>query len=207
MAQAAERLAPPRGLLCLVGGVHPDEFAPFLGGGIRTYDALVERNLRSTVVAHEIVGGLMVEAGGGSIVSITAATAFASAPFHALYGAAKAAVVSLARTLAVEWGPLGIRVNTVAPGGVETFPPADRDAMAHVERAVIPLGRRVVPDEIAATALFLLSDLSSAMTGQTLILDGGALSKPSFIDADNVPVFITDPSLREQIRGSATRAI
>jgi len=205
LAQAVERFGPPRGLLCLVGGVHPDEFGPFIGYGTATYDALVDRNLRSAVVAHEVVGSLIVDAGrGGSMVSVTAATAIASAPYHALYGAAKAAVISLARTLAVEWGPLGIRVNTVAPGGVETFPPSDPVAMARTERAVIPLGHRVVPAEIAATAVFLLSDLSSAVTGQTIVLDGGALAKPAFLDADNVPVFVTDAALRERMRGSAT---
>jgi NAD(P)-dependent dehydrogenase (short-subunit alcohol dehydrogenase family) len=205
-ARAVERFGPPDGLLCLVGGVHPEEFGPFIGNGIRTYDAMVDRNLRSAVVAHEIVAGLMVDADhAGSLVSITAATALASAPFHALYGAAKAALIAMARTLAVEWGPLGIRVNTIAPGGVETFPPKDLEEMARTERATIPLGRRVVPREIAATALFLLSDLSSAITGQTIVLDGGALAKPSFIDADNVPVFVTDKALRDRMRDRATK--
>ena len=114
-----------------------------------------------------MTAGAMVSSGrGGSIVSIAAATALASSPFHALYGAAKAALVALTRTEAVEWGPLGIRVNTVAPGAVETRPAADPEEVARWERAAIPLGRRVRPVEIAAAALFLLSDLSSAVTGQ-----------------------------------------
>jgi NAD(P)-dependent dehydrogenase (short-subunit alcohol dehydrogenase family) len=149
----------------------------------------------------------MVASGrSGSIVSVTAATALASSPFHALYGAAKAALVALTRTEAVEWGPLGIRVNTVAPGAVETRPAADPEEVARWERAAIPLGRRVRPVEIAAAALFLLSDLSSAVTGQTLVLDGGALAKPAFFDADNVPVFVTDASLRARMRGTAAGA-
>jgi 3-oxoacyl-[acyl-carrier protein] reductase len=100
---------------------------------------------------------------------------------------------------------LGIRVNTVAPGGVQTQPPADPEEMARSERAAVPLGRRAVPDDIAGTVLFLLSDLSSYMTGQTLVLDGGALAKPAFFDADNVPVFVTDAALRARMRESAVR--
>ena len=206
IAEATGRVGPPDGLVALIGGVEPDEFGPFLGYGTRTYDDLVDRNLRSAVVTLEAVAQAMVDAGrGGSLVCISAATALASAPYHALYAAAKAGVISLARTLALELGPLGIRVNTVAPGAVETRPPADPDEIARQERAVIPLGRRVQPIEIAGAALFLLSDLSSAITGQTLVLDGGALAKPGFLDADNVPVFVTDKALRDRMRASAVR--
>jgi NAD(P)-dependent dehydrogenase (short-subunit alcohol dehydrogenase family) len=200
---ATERFGAIDGLMCLVGGVEAEEFGPMLTAGIRTYDAMMDRNLRSAVVAHQVTAEAMVSSGrGGSVVSIAAATALASSPFHALYGAAKAALVALARTEAVEWGPLGIRVNTVAPGAVETRPAADPEEVARWERAAIPLGRRVRPVEIAAAALFLLSDLSSAVTGQTLVLDGGALAKPAFFDADNVPVFVTDASLRARMRGT-----
>jgi len=204
--RATDRFGAPDGLVAMIGGVEPAEFGPFLGFGSRTYDEIVDRNLRSAVVTFEAVAGAMVDAGRpGSLVGISAATALAAAPYHALYGAAKAAVMSLARTLALELGPLGIRVNTVAPGAVETRPAADPEEIARQERAVIPLGRRVQPVEIASAALFLLSDLSSAMTGQTLVLDGGALAKPGFLDADNVPVFVTDQALRDRMRASAPR--
>jgi len=188
-------------LVCLVGGVHAPEFGPAQRDMIRTYDAIVDRNLRSAVVPHQIVAESMIAAGrGGSIVTITAATAFASAPFHGMYGAAKAALIALARTEAVEWGRYGIRVNTVAPGGIETIAAADPDAMRRAEAAAVPLGRRARPADIAHAVLFLLSDLASYVTGHTLVLDGGALGKPAFLDADNVPVFITDKALRERIR-------
>jgi NAD(P)-dependent dehydrogenase (short-subunit alcohol dehydrogenase family) len=198
-----ERFGAIDGLMCLVGGVEPDEFGPMVSHGIRTYDALMDRNLKSAVVAHQVTAEHLIAAGrGGAMVSVSAATALASSPFHALYGAAKAALVALTRTEAVEWGPMGIRVNTVAPGAVQTRPPADPDEVARWERAAIPLGRRVQPIEIAAAALFLLSDLASAVTGQTLVLDGGALAKPAFFEADNVPVFVTDPALRARMRGA-----
>ena len=206
VARAVERLGRIDGALCLVGGVHPAEFGPMIDDGMRTYDSILDRNLRTAVVVHQCVAKAMAADGrGGSIVSVSAATGLASSPFHAIYGAAKAALIALARTEAVEWGPLGIRVNTVAPGGVETRPPADPEEMARSERAAVPLGRRAVPDDIAGAALYLLSDLSSYVTGHTLVLDGGALAKPAFFDADNVPVFVTDPALRARMRASGAR--
>jgi 3-oxoacyl-[acyl-carrier protein] reductase len=193
------------GLVCLVGGVEGSEFGPFVGTATKTYDAILDRNLRSAVVAHEVVASSMLEGGrGGAIVTISAATAFVAAPFHGLYGAAKAALVALTKTEAVEWGAFGIRVNTVAPGAVETSPPRDPEQVRAWERAAIPLGRRVRPDDIAGATLFLLSDLAGAITGQTLVVDGGALAKPAFLDADNVPVFVTDVSLRDRMRGHAS---
>ena len=205
MREAAGAAGPPDGLVALIGGVEAAEFGAFLGTGTATYDAIVDRNLRSASVTLEAVAGVMVDARRpGSLVVISAATALASAPYHGLYAAAKAGVISLVRTLAVELGPLGIRVNSVAPGAVETRPAPDAEAMAAAARAAIPLGRRVLPIEIASAALFLLSDLSSAVSGHTLVLDGGALAKPAFLDADNVPVFVTDPALRERMRASAT---
>ena len=206
VARAVARFGRLDGALCLVGGVHPDEFGPFIDNAMTTYDTILDRNLRCMVVVHQCVASAMANDGlGGSIVSVSAATGLASSPFHAMYGAAKAALISLARTEAIEWGPLGIRVNTVAPGGVQTQPPADPEEMARSERAAVPLGRRAVPDDIAGAVLFLLSELSSYMTGQTLVLDGGALGKPAFFDADNVPVFVTDAALRARMRASAVR--
>ena len=208
IAEATEAVGPPDGLVALIGGVEPDEFGPFLGFGTRTYDTLVDRNLRSAVVTLEVVARAMVDAGRhGSLVCVSAATALASAPYHALYAAAKAGVISLARTLALELGPVAIRVNTIAPGAVETRPAVDPGEIARLERAVIPLGRRVQPIEIASAALFLLSEMSSAVTGQTLVLDGGALAKPGFLDADNVPVFVTDKALRDRMRAGAIRPL
>jgi NAD(P)-dependent dehydrogenase (short-subunit alcohol dehydrogenase family) len=192
-----------RGAVSMVGGVERDEFAPLLAGGATTYDAILDRNLRSAATVHHVAAAAMVAGGqGGSIVAISAATALASSPFHAYYGAAKAAVVALARTEAVEWGRHGIRVNTVAPGGVETAPPADPEAMARAARAAVPLGRRARPLDIAGAVLFLLSDLASYITGHTLVLDGGGLAKPAFLDAEDVPVFVSDPALRERMRGA-----
>ena len=69
----------------------------------------------------------------------------------------------------------------------------------------IALERLGKPQDVAAAVAFLASDLSSYITGHTLVLDGGALAKPAFFDADNVPVFVTDAALRDRMRASASR--
>jgi len=115
-------------------------------------------------------------------------------------------MLAMVRTAAIEWGPHAIRVNSVAPGTVRTpksqrgAPPgADQDTPE--ERAVLPLGHRGHPDDIAGAVLFLLSDLASWITGQVLAVDGGSSIRPSFLGADNIPVFVRDQAMRSRLLG------
>jgi 3-oxoacyl-[acyl-carrier protein] reductase len=107
----------------------------------------------------------------GSISGMT------SAPLHGAYGAAKAGLLSLVRTAAVELGPSAVRVNAVSPGSTAT----PRVVQMQRERGVeagpdpSPLGRVNQPSDIAAAALFLMSDLARQVTGHTLVVDGGAM--------------------------------
>jgi 2-keto-3-deoxy-L-fuconate dehydrogenase len=123
---------------------------------------------------------------GGAIVLTASAAGLKAEPGIAAYGASKAAVIHLARIAAKEGAPLGIRVNSIAPGGVETpiwqaLPAFAEMAAAKGEKAAFeamaamatPLGRYARPEEIAAQIAFLLSDDAAFMTGACLVSDGG----------------------------------
>ena len=106
----------------------------------------------------------------------TSLSGVAGAPNHAPYGAAKAGLNSMVRSLAAEYGKHGIRVNAVAPGAIETEAVAAWRGKGESasKGARIPLGRRGVPDEIARAVHFFASPMSDYVTGQTLLVDGGA---------------------------------
>lgn len=114
---------------------------------------------------------------GGSIVLIGSQLARVAAPGYASYCASKGAVESLVRALAVDFGPSGVRVNALAPGVVATpLAYVDRpnfDDLVEGMAAGLPLRRIGQPDDMAGPAVFLLSDDSSWMTGQSLVVDGG----------------------------------
>jgi len=136
----------------------------------------------------------------GSIVSISSISGMNTAPFHIAYGTAKSAVAAMTRTMAVELALDNIRVNAVAPGVTETA--ASRtyvDDDPDRDRQAIAMGRRGRPEEQAGAILFLLSDLSSYITGQTLLVDGGLDLKWSHLGADNTSLFLKDESFRSAI--------
>ena len=115
----------------------------------------------------------------GSIVNIGSVSGITAAPWHCAYGVAKAGVSSLTRTLAVEWGAHGIRVNCVAPGSILT--PRIQELISgspeleEQQKQRIPIGRWGTPDDIAGAVVFLDSDLCTYITGQTVVVDGAFL--------------------------------
>ena len=131
--------------------------------------------LRHAWLAIQAFGPHLVEDGGGSLAFVASVSGLSGAPLHAAYGAAKAGLMALVRSAAVELGPGGVRVNAVAPGVVLTPRVSglmsDRDKEANVANA--PLRRMALPADIASALLFVSSDLASYMTGQTLVVDGG----------------------------------
>jgi 3-oxoacyl-[acyl-carrier protein] reductase len=125
-----------------------------------------------------VAGRHMAGRGAGVIVAIASVSGMRSAPLHGPYGAAKAGLMSLVRTLAVELGPHGITANAIAPGVIET--PQSLDPVNSLGpdgvrefAARVPVGRNGQPEDIAHTFLFLASEEASYLTGQVLLVDGG----------------------------------
>ncbi|GAA2640555.1 SDR family NAD(P)-dependent oxidoreductase [Streptomyces spororaveus] len=131
--------------------------------------------LRHAWLTVQYGGEAVAAAGGGPLVFVSSVSGLTAAPLHAAYGAAKAALMALMRSAAVELGPSGVRVNAVAPGVVWTPRVAallgDEGRRRNAENA--PLGRVAETADIAAALYFLASRLSSYVTGQTLVVDGG----------------------------------
>lgn len=191
------------GLVHVVGGLGVDQWAPTERIAPETFDAVLDRNLRAALTTSQVIARHLIAAKQrGSIVYIASIAALSALPYGAAYAVAKAGVLALARTQAVEWGAAGIRVNAIAAGTVRTPKSESEGASNRTEdMATIPLARRGTPDEIASAVLFLCSDLATFVTGQTLVVDGGASVKPSFVDDDNLPVFVRDPAMRARIKG------
>jgi NAD(P)-dependent dehydrogenase (short-subunit alcohol dehydrogenase family) len=152
-------------------------FGPLQDVSDEAFDKILQVNLRSTFQLCKLVLPDMAKRGGGSVVLISSIAGLHGSLAIAAYGVSKAAELSLARSLAVEWGRQSIRVNSIAPGLVRTdFARAlweNPDLLAQVE-ARTPLGRIGEPEDIAGIALFLASNDSRFITGQTLVADGGA---------------------------------
>lgn len=141
------------------------------------WDTVYELNLRYVSRAVRRVLRVFLDQGtGGSIVSIGSVTGLMAAPRQGGYGAAKAGLASLARTVAAEYAADGIRMNVVAGGAIATA--VNTAAEGWVEE--IPLGRYGTTDEVADAAVYLLSDAAAYVTGQQLVLDGGVSVRGPF---------------------------
>jgi NAD(P)-dependent dehydrogenase (short-subunit alcohol dehydrogenase family) len=143
--------------------------APFLELSERAEQALVSENFTS--VTHFVRGVVpLVPARGGSIVNLTSIEAHRAGPGYAVYSAMKAAVASLTQSLALELAARQIRVNCIAPDMIET------PGVGPLPEGRTPLPRRGHPDDVAAAAVFLASELSLFVTGTTLHVDGGSFA-------------------------------
>jgi NAD(P)-dependent dehydrogenase (short-subunit alcohol dehydrogenase family) len=190
------------GLVNVAGGAEPSTWMPSTRVSRADWRELFTANLETAFfMSRAVAAQLRAKGLPGSIVSISSISGMNTAPFHIAYGTAKAAVAAMTRTMAVELAADGIRVNAVAPGVTETaasktYTDEDPDR----DRRAIAMGRRGRPEEQAGVILFLLSDLSSYITGQTLLVDGGLSLKWSHLGADNTSLFLKDESFRAAIR-------
>jgi NAD(P)-dependent dehydrogenase (short-subunit alcohol dehydrogenase family) len=138
------------------------------------WERTLDTNLRGTYFACQAAARVMREQGGGSIVNVASELAFAATSDRAPYIASKAGVAGLTRALAVEWGPLGIRVNAVAPGLTRTGMTADLSAdELEAYRLQSPNRRLAEPADIADVVVFLASDRARHVVGQVVVVDGG----------------------------------
>ena len=142
------------------------------------WDRHFEVNVRGYYLVSRAVAAKMIERKKGSIVNISSDLAFRAIPAHAAYCTSKAAIIMLTRALALELGPHGIRVNTVAPGmfRTELSKPnwTNPEFMKHME-SITPLGRIGEPEEITGAVLYLASGASSYVSGTTILVNGGGL--------------------------------
>ncbi|KZS74117.1 oxidoreductase [Mycobacterium kansasii] len=194
------------GLVNVAGGAGPSTWMPSTRVTRSDWRELFIRNLETMFFMSQAVAAeLKRRKRPGSIVSLSSISGMNTAPFHIAYGSAKAAIVAATRTMALELAcdasGTAIRVNAVAPGVTET--PASRtytDEDPDRDRQAIAMGRRGRPEEVAGVILFLLSDLSSYITGQTLLVDGGLNLKWGHLGADNTSLFLKDDSFRAAIK-------
>lgn len=189
------------GLVNVAGGAAPGTWMASTRVTREDWRNLFAANLETTFFTSQAVAAELLATGApGSIVSVSSISGMNTAPFHIAYGTAKAAVVAMTRTLAVELAEFGIRVNAVAPGVTETAASATYvDADPDRDRTAIAMGRRGTPEEQAGAILFLLSDLAGYVTGQTLLVDGGLNLKWTHLGADNTSLFLKDESFRNEI--------
>lgn len=140
------------------------------------WDAIMSTNVRAAFLLAQAAGRHMLSRGSGSIVNLASIGALVALPRLVAYCAAKAALVSMTKVLAVEWADRGVRVNAVAPGYVRTAMTKGLTRHPHLGADLIratPLQRLATPAEIAAAVAFLSSREAAFITGETLVVDGG----------------------------------
>jgi 3-oxoacyl-[acyl-carrier protein] reductase len=149
----------------------------FLETGVADWDRTIAVNLRGMfLVAQAVARSMVADGRGGAIVNMASTNALGGEEDFADYNASKGGVLQLTRTMAVELGPRGVRVNCVCPGFIDT--PLNRalaseEQFETYERERIPLRRRGRPEEVASAYLFLASDDASFVHGAALVVDGG----------------------------------
>jgi NAD(P)-dependent dehydrogenase (short-subunit alcohol dehydrogenase family) len=154
---------------------------PFAELRLDGWDKIMRLNVKSTVFVCHAIAGHLIERGTGSVINMASVAGLLGSPLLSPYGAAKASVISLTKSLAIEWAPHGVRVNALCPGWTATDLNRnlwDDGSGGAATVARVPMQRWGQAEEMGGPAVFLASDASSYMTGQTLVVDGGQTITP-----------------------------
>ncbi len=175
----------------LVSNVGADRVVPFLEMNVEEWERVIGINLRASFVLGQLAARAMVaDARGGVILYTASICALGASAEDAHYGASKAGIVNLAKTMAIELVGHRIRVNAVSPGPLDTPMSlallGSEEAMqsAREHWPLVPMGRLGRPEEIAATFAFLASDDAAYITGHNLVVDGGLTAQAYSIPAE-----------------------
>src|SRR5882757_321732 len=194
LARTVAELGPVTILVNNAGGVFYSSILETTENG---WDALYRANLRHVLLCTQRVARGIIEAGlSGSVISVTSIEGVRAAPGYAAYAAAKAGVINYTKTAALELAPHGIRVNALAPDltmteGIMRVSP---DGLPPGAGYMIPMGRVGHVDEMAGAAVFLASDMSSYITGQTIHVDGGTQAASGWYHHPETAAYVLGPS-------------
>lgn len=154
-----------------------EQSAPTHKQRLDAFERVLRVHLSGTFLMSQSVARIMLKAGSGSIVNLGSIAGLGGIPTRNAYGAAKAGVLAMTRSMACEWARQGLRVNAVAPGYVRTELVADLERRGSIDSAALeertPMGRLAEANEIAEAIVFLASPRASFMTGSVLVADGG----------------------------------
>jgi len=151
------------------GGFH----VPVLAMSERAWDALIRENMRPVFICCKAAARVMTEQKGGSMINISSIAGMGGSAGSSAYAAAKAAVINMTESMALEWAPYQVRVNCIAPGTIVTQGFLDTNEDPEALKARVPLARFGYPEDVGMAAVFLASDAANYVTGETLVVDGG----------------------------------